>query len=55
MAYKTGLRLMAALCFLASFTVILAPITIPLGILFWRKARKEEKEIEEMREAIAES
>lgn len=46
MAYATGLRLLAALCFFASLSIILAPVTIPLGVFFWWKAKKKENEKE---------
>ncbi len=45
MAYKTGLRLLAALfCFTG--------VGIPIGVLLWRKAKREEKRIEEQRQAV---
>lgn len=46
MAYKIGLRLLAALfCF--------SGIGLPIGLLLWRKAAKEEKKIEQRREKEA--
>lgn len=48
MAYKIGLRLLAAVCFL---TVI----GTPLGIIFLWKANKEEKKIEQHRQNMQEA
>jgi hypothetical protein len=43
MAYKTGLRFLAAL-------FCLTGIGLPIGLLLWHKARKAEKEIEQARQ-----
>lgn len=45
MAYKTGLRVLAALF---SLTII----GLPVGVLLWRKARREEQRIEAQRQAM---
>lgn len=52
MAYATGLRLLAAVNFFLCITIILAPICGPLGILFWRQAKKKEKKREQELEAL---
>jgi hypothetical protein len=44
MAKAWGTRAAAAVCFLLSGTIILAPITVPLGIVFYRSAKRKEKE-----------
>jgi hypothetical protein len=49
---------LAAVNFFLCITLILAPICGPLGILFWRKAKKKEKSREkelEQLEKIAEN
>lgn len=47
MAYATGTRIAAAICFFLSATLILAPITLPLGIVFYRAAKRKEQEREQ--------
>lgn len=46
MAYASGTRALSALCAFLSFTIILAPITAPLAVFFYRQAKRKEKERE---------
>lgn len=56
MAYATGLRIMAALCFfIGGVTIIGSVVLWPLGYLFWKRAKEKEDEREQELEALSNS